>query len=101
MAVQTDLADLRDQANAIDADPDGDPRMSYLLRWAVGEIERLRWERDVLALNFSQKESAVVILLGSLGEVLGIKLHGPRVATDIPLRLPAGAEPPGREAGGD
>lgn len=61
-------------------------------------LARLRWERDVLALNQGMKDPPIsVALVGD--EVLGIHVRIPKGGADTPVRLPPGDRPEG--AGGE
>ena len=48
MTVKTDIADLRDEAEAISKNPDGNLRSMYLLDWAADELKHLQGIVDEL-----------------------------------------------------
>lgn len=65
------------------------------------ENERLRYQRDLLALNRSE-QSPVIVTTDQHGNVQGVGLPVgyPRTGTDSPVKLPAALEPPAEGEGG-
>ena len=57
-------------------------------RKAAATIERLRLERDVLALNFGQKDSGVVIMMDE-SRIAGVTWIAAQSASGPSVRLPS------------
>jgi len=58
-----------------------------MLREAADENEQLRLQRDVLALNWGQKNSQITIAMDA-GNVVSVSWPDPTASTESPVRLP-------------